>query len=105
MTTDRRDKRRFEISLDATWDGSRGTYDARISDLSETGCYVDAINETLPGEILRLKVKLPSGDWLEVNGEVAHSFTSVGFGLRFVDLDSEQSAKLKALLKYLETSS
>jgi hypothetical protein len=105
MTNDRRDKKRFEVSLDASWDGSRGTYDARISDLSATGCYVDAINETLPGEILRLKVQIPSGDWLEINGEVTHSFTSVGFGLCFVDMDSEQLAKLNALLEYLEISS
>ncbi|HJX89758.1 MAG TPA: PilZ domain-containing protein [Pyrinomonadaceae bacterium] len=105
MTNDRREKRRFEVSLDATWDGSRGTYDARISDLSATGCYVDAINETLPGEILRLKVQISSGDWLEINGEVTHSFTSVGFGLRFVDMDSEQLAKLNALLEHLEISS
>jgi PilZ domain len=98
MTTDRRDKRRIEVSLDATWDGASGTYNARVSDLSETGCYVDAINETIQGEILHLKILLPGGDWLELNGEVTHSFTTVGFGLRFMDMDSEQLAKLHTLL-------
>ena len=104
MTSDRRDKRRFEVSLDASWDGSRGSYNARVSDLSETGCYVDSINETLNGELVNFKINLPDGDWLELNGEVVHSFMTVGFGVRFVDLNGEQLAKLNALLEYLEES-
>jgi len=104
MTSDRREKRRFEVSLDAAWDGSRGSYNARVSDLSETGCYVDSINETLNGELVTFKINLPDGDWLELNGEVVHSFMTVGFGLRFVDLNSEQLAKLNALLEHLAES-
>jgi len=104
MTTDRRDKTRFEVRLDASWDGSRGTYNACVIDLSETGCYVDAINETIPGEILHLKIHLPDGKLLELNGEVAHSFTSVGFGLRFVELTAEQSAVLRAVLDDLKAT-
>jgi len=104
MTSDRREKRRFEVSLDAAWDGSRGSYNARVMDLSETGCYVDSINETLNGEVIYFKINLPDGDWLELNGEVVHSFTTVGFGVRFGELTSEQSAKLNALLEYLEES-
>jgi len=104
MTTDRRDKTRFDVRLDASWDGSRGTYNACVIDLSETGCYVDAINETIAGEILHLKIHLPHGELLELDGEVAHSFTSVGFGLRFVELTDEQTAVLRAVLDDLKAT-
>ena len=104
MTTDRRDKTRFEVRLDAIWDGSRGTYTACVIDLSETGCYVDAINETVPGEILHLKIQMQGGEWLELDGEVAHSFTSVGFGLRFVNLNAQKLEMLRGLLVNLDMS-
>ena len=75
---------------------------ARITDLSELGCYVDSLNETLPGEILHLKVQLPDGDWLDLAGEVVHSFASVGFGLRFTNMNEAHLTRLHWLLASLE---
>jgi len=104
MVNDRREKPRMTVCLDATWDGAMGNSFARVTDLSETGCYVDSMNETLNGEILRLKVKLSDGDWLELAGEVAHSTNQVGFGLRFSTLDELQLNKLHLFLEQLRTS-
>ena len=101
MIMERRNKRRFDVCLDAIWDGSRGNSRARVTDLSEDGCYVDSMSEATPGETLCLRVLLPSGEWLELTGEVAHSFSSVGFGMRFVDLDAKQFLKLRSLLESL----
>ena len=103
--SDRRDKPRITVCLDATWDGARGYRNARVTDLSESGCYVDSINSTVPGEILRFKVQLPDGEWLDLVGEVAHSFAQVGFGIRFLDLDESQLIKLHLLVEHLLKSS
>ena len=105
MTSERRDKRRFEVCLDAAWDSPGGSSNARITDLSESGCYVDSINEAFPGEILHLKVQLPTGELLDLIGEVAHSFPRLGFGFRFLTPSDEQLVKLRSLLDHLEKSS
>ena len=101
---ERRTKKRFNVCFDAIWDGATGNSQARVTDLSESGCYIDSISEAVPGEILHLNIQMPNGEWLDLTGEVAHSQPQVGFGLCFVDLDSVQQEKLLALLEHLEDS-
>lgn len=79
-----------------------GNYTARVTDLSEGGCYVDSIGEAYTGELLSFKVQMPNGEWLELTGEVAHHTNTVGFGLRFVDLTDHQRERLRELIAYLK---
>jgi hypothetical protein len=104
MSIERRTQRRFNVCFDAVWDGARSNAYARVTDLSEGGCYIDSIAEATEGEILHLKIKLPSGDWLDLAGEVAHRFVRLGFGLRFINLNDEQQSKLRLLLDHLRDS-
>lgn len=98
---DRRSQERLEVCLEAVWDGS-GNRSARITDLSEGGCYVDTTGETSTGELLSFRVQLPDGNWLELTGEVAHQMRTVGFGLRFVEMSDEQREQLRQFLEYLK---
>lgn len=102
--SDRRREKRWEVCLDAVWDGKSGNYGARVTDLSEGGCYIDSLSKVQVGEVLKLKLKLPNGDWLELIGEVAHQAPPLGFGLRFVNISDEQTEKLRSLLEYLRRS-
>lgn len=99
--TDRRSEDRLDVCLDAVWGGTLNRA-ARITDLSEGGCFVDAIGDTYIGEQLTLRVQLPDGAWLELTGEVAHHFKTVGFGLRFVNLTDEQREQLRSFISYLK---
>lgn len=101
--SDRRNEKRLEVCLDAFWDGKSGNYSARITDLSEGGCYVDTLGGAQVGEVLSLKVQLQNGDWLELTGEVAHQMPPLGFGIRFVNLDPDQVEKIRAALADLQT--
>ena len=101
---ERRTKKRFDVCFDALWDGATGNSQARVTDLSEDGCYIDSISEAVTGEILHLKVQLPNGDWLDITGEVAHSLPRIGFGLRFVDINELEKQRLMSLLNHLESS-
>jgi len=92
--SDRRTEQRWDVCLDAVWDGKSGNYDARVTDLSEGGCYVDTMGEAQVGEVIVFKLQLPDGEWLELSGEVAHQRRPLGFGLRFVNLTEEQHEKL-----------
>lgn len=102
--SERRTEKRLEVCLDAVWDGNSGKHPARVTDLSEGGCYVDSLGESHVGEILNIKLKLQNGEWLELSGEVAHLMPPMGFGLRFVNLNSEQFEKLRSLLENLQGS-
>ena len=101
--SDRRTQERLEVCLDAVWDGKSANYTARVTDLSEGGCYVDTLGEAHVGQILRLKLWLPEGAWLELTGEVAHETPPLGFGVRFVGLTDDQIEKLRALINHLQS--
>ena len=73
-------------------------HSARITDLSEGGCYLDSVGEVRRGEIVGFRILLPDEDWLYLEGEVRHH-SSIGFGVQFVDLNEEQTEKLRWLLR------
>jgi len=94
---------RADICLEANWDGRSGNCVARMTDLSETGCYVDSLGEVKVGEILGLEIQLPGGEWLYLEGEVMHAKPRLGFGIRFIDLDTEQVQKIRGVIEIAET--
>ena len=96
---DRRRQKRLRVSLDAMWDSSTDAHSARVTDLSEGGCYLDSVGDVRGGEIVGFRVLLPEGDWLYLEGEVKHHTPGVGFGVQFVDLNEEQTEKLHLLLR------
>lgn len=100
--SDRRSEKRLDVCLDAVWDGKSGNHLARVTDLSDGGCYVDTLGEAQVGEVVVFKLQLPDGEWLELTGEVAHQTPPLGFGLRFVNLAAEQQEKLRSLLDQLQ---
>ncbi|CAN5865472.1 hypothetical protein BH18ACI4_BH18ACI4_14900 [soil metagenome] len=95
MADERRSKPRLSVSLDARWDRD---HPARISNLSEGGCYLDTVGEVRRGEIVGFRALLSDGDFLYLEGEVRHYTPGVGFGVQFVDLNDEQQANLKRLI-------
>lgn len=95
MDDERRSKPRLSVSLDASWDRD---HPARITNLSEGGCYLDTVGEVMRGEIVGFRVLLPDGDFLYLEGEVRHYTAGVGFGVQFIDLNDEQQANLKRLI-------
>ena len=103
--SDRRSEKRWDVCLDAVWDGKSGNYVARVTDLSEGGCYVDTLGEAQIGEVLSFKLQLPDGEWLSLTGEVAHQSPPLGFGLRFVTLSEEQREKLHSILDHVQPMS
>ena len=96
---DRRSKPRLSVHLDAVWDGGEDRHSARITDLSEGGCYLDTVGEVMVGEIVAVRVLLPDGDWLYLEGEVRHHRLGVGFGVQFTELNEEQMENLSRLLR------
>lgn len=98
---DRRTKQRLSVHLDARWDSATQAHSARITNLSEGGCFMDSVGEVRRGEIVGFRVLLPDDDWLYLEGEVRHH-SADGFGVQFVELNEEQAEKLQWLLRLAE---
>lgn len=96
---ERREKPRLRVSLDAMWDSSTEAHSARVTDLSEGGCFLDSVGEVREGEIVGFRVLLPGDDWLYLEGEVRHYTPGRGFGVKFVELNEEQHENLLRLLQ------
>ena len=95
---DRRSKPRLTVGLDAIWDTSTQAHKARVTNLSEGGCFLDSVGEVQRGETVGFRLLLPDEDWLYLEGEVRHH-SAAGFGVQFVDLNDEQLQKLRWLLQ------
>lgn len=99
MTDERRSSRRTPVLIDLSWEGKAGRYQARTTDLSEGGCFVDTIGRAVVGEQILFKFQLPSGEGLEIGGEVTFSHPMVGFGVKFKNLPDGVRQKLAWLVK------
>lgn len=97
MTSDKRQCERVSVSIGIVLDFSSGTREARVSDLSLSGCFVDSIAKVSAGEILSFQITLSPEKILKLSGEVVYVYPNVGFGLRFVHLTGEDSASLEEI--------
>lgn len=96
--SERRTQSRFDVCLDVRWQSSATHNNVRVADISEGGCYVDTILEVTEGENLSLQIRMPDGEWLEVEGVVTHLCPRLGFGVRFVNLTEEHGRRIRGLI-------
>jgi hypothetical protein len=98
MTDNRRSDERISINLSAKWDGLTGNHEARIEDLSLGGCFVNTNGRVDIGEVVGVEIKLPSGEWLPLRGEVASYQEGIGFGLLFTFLTDDEEQALREII-------
>lgn len=98
MNENRRSDERVSMNLPARWDGLSGGHEARIEDLSLGGCFVNTSGRVDVGEIVGVEIKLPSGEWLQLRGEVASYQEGIGFGVLFPFLTGDEEQALRELI-------
>jgi len=98
MNEDRRDDERVVTNLPARWDGLSGVHEARVEDLSMGGCFINTAGRVDIGEIVVLEMKLPTGEWLQLRGEVTSYQLGIGFGLLFSFLTDDEEYSLRQLI-------
>ena len=76
-----------------------GKREARISDLSEGGCYVESWAGVGPGDTVQFEMQTPSGESLALVGEVTYAFEGMGFGLKFLDLNEKLRQRISELVE------
>ena len=95
---DKRDHERKQFFAETTLEFSSGKYQARISDISLGGCYVDSIASVVEGEAISLALAIGSGEPQRFAGVVAYVLPGFGFGVRFTDLTEEKTDLLRQLI-------
>ncbi|HYG10058.1 MAG TPA: PilZ domain-containing protein [Pyrinomonadaceae bacterium] len=99
MENERREDKRASVSLEAWWEGQSGRHQARVSDLSMGGCFIDTLSRAEIGEVIVFAIKRPNGKWLQLRGEVASVDEHVGFSLAFTYLTEDEQLALAPLVK------
>jgi c-di-GMP-binding flagellar brake protein YcgR len=96
MEQERRRSPRFPLvasaEVQAQDAGSR--LDARISDISSAGCYVDMINPLPDGTSVQLKI-FNESQLFEASATIVYSHTHLGMGLKFAEVPPKSQSVLK----------
>jgi hypothetical protein len=98
MNQDRRASERLTANLQVRWEGSSGAVGCRTEDISITGCFVNTLGIAIIGQTINLEIKLPSGEWMPVKGEVTSYMRGMGFGLAFKFANVEEEIAMRKLL-------
>ena len=98
MNKERRTDQRIPLNLPARYGGLSGAHEAKIEDISMGGCFVNARGQVATGETILLEIKMSSGEWLQLRGEVTSSQLGIGFGLVFSFLTDEEERALQTLV-------
>ena len=102
MPEERRSSKRKRLLLEAKWKSMSSTHESRVDDLSLGGCFVDTVGRVELNELVELEIRLPSGDWLSLQGRVASYQPGVGFGMSFTSLSGDEVGVLKDLMSSLQ---
>ena len=94
-----RKEERISYLNEVVLEWSSGKREARITDLSSGGCYVDTIATIPEGEHISFELRTADGKFLALKGEVAYAMPGFGFGIKFVDLSDEATAALDRIIK------
>jgi hypothetical protein len=97
MSDEKRSNDRKTVNLVVKWDSLSGSYEAKLEDISLSGCFINTTGIADLNEVVNLEVLLPSDKWLALEGKVATYQPGIGFGLLFSPLTDEQSQAVKEL--------
>jgi hypothetical protein len=93
-----RKTKRLPVSLAISLESSSGRREARISDLSMEGCFIDSILEAAKGEIIKFALFLPGDEPVNLSGRIVYVMPRIGFGVRFVELTEEKKIILEHII-------
>ena len=96
---DRRDSKRITYICEVECE-TAGAHriTTRINDISLTGLFIDSMTSFAVGAVLKLKFRVKDR-LIEALGEVRYSMPQVGMGVRFINLNAEQTAVLESLIE------
>ena len=86
MRENTRRNERYPLPLEVHWESLSGKHEARISDISLGGCYMESLAQVIVGEEIQFEIQLPTGGRMPLRGKVIYHQPNLGFGVSFIDL-------------------
>jgi hypothetical protein len=99
MSNERRRNERKTVNLVVKWDSLSGSYEAKLEDISLSGCFINTTGLANLDEVMNLEVQLPSGEWVPLKGTVTTYQPGIGFGVVFSSLTDEQTQAVEKLCR------
>src|SRR5260221_4900044 len=99
------DDRREHERIPGPFDGRR--IDAIVTavsiyDLSEGGCFINAMHEQKPGTVFRLEIDLPYVGRVTATAETIGGRAHFGFAVRFTEMSAQDAIRLQHALDELK---
>lgn len=93
MSRSQRQHIRFSLDLPAVRHSKFGDrQEVLLQQISIGGCLLEWDDSILTGEVFRLEIQLPNGNWLPLTCKVLYKFEDNGLGAKFIDITQfEQS--------------
>lgn len=82
------------IIVEVRYEGGGLRGQTRISDMSETGVYVDVMSPLPEGVPLQLEFRLPDGHEVRAEGVVVRSEPRIGMAIRFTQIAPEDQQQI-----------
>ena len=99
MDSDRRQSRRGTLYTEVKYEGAGIRAETRISDISLSGVFIDALSPLPVGAVLSLSFTLPGGQRVATEGVVVHSQPRIGMGIAFTNLTPEDAKLIKEAIE------
>jgi PAS domain S-box-containing protein len=99
----KRQYERFRQRLEVRWEGATGKRSSWVTEIGMGGCYIETPGHVEIGEIVVLEIRLQTGQWLYVSGEVRHAHRGIGFGVKFINVSKFAKESLKTLIDHINT--
>lgn len=101
MNVDRRQFRRYTVSIEVAFEVGEVEYTGTMSDLSLGGCYILSAAEVVLRSHLGIRVHLTTERWLSLRGMVTHHYPKQGFGIRFEFASKAEEEIIARLVDHL----
>ncbi len=96
---ERRQTKRFAVSIDIEWENHFGRRAGTLSDISEDGCFVLSEVHISDGELDKIFIPLTDGMKVEFMGQVANYVYEIGFAVHFLSLTDSQKEFLASFVE------
>ena len=94
-----REQERVPYLTEIVMESMSGRREARISDLSVGGCYIDSIADVNVGEEITFELRSHSAGPVQLQGRVVYVHPGNGFGLSFTSLSDENRGLIEEMVK------
>jgi PilZ domain len=101
MAMEQRRHIRFSLDIPAIrMSGDGEVVDTVVQQVSIGGCLIDWDESIYTGEVFRLLVQLPNGNWLPLECKALYRFPGKGVGAKFIDITKFEQELLSDIISF-----